>query len=485
MRYAFRALSLSALCLFLMPAFCLPAYAAENKEETVASGRASERASRTATRSARPTGTQAKAKSGRKTAPKPDANAAPQSAVKSAQQPEADHTVSNGRGRGGWVRVDSGSRQAYVGIHGGTAPLSLMCSTDGVLFAFTGQTGNDFMQVLRGGNASRAVVTGQPTQNGTESVLNPQAVPSTAGAPTSGQAPSLASDSRAFAEHHPAQADAKMPVVENSANRAPIAPQDGSVAVSGTPASPTPMPPTGLTSQTDGTGSTPQTAASGITPAPQAAAPGETAPAPAAQAASASGKTSGKSCAPAAADASRAAGSPATADATNAQTASEALPGASSTAQSAQGKTPQAPVVPSEPSVAAQAAGQQEKTALTASGPAVQAGSAASASQTAPASAPSGNVSAPASAPKAQPPANGTVLVFASGDLASNLTGAPEEYRPFGLTPPAVPPTPEIQQTPAAQKKAAPAPTPTKPAQPKKRLQLRSYLRVLSHSGSL
>jgi hypothetical protein len=32
-----------------------------------------------------------------------------------------------------------------------------MHSADGMLIAFTGQTGNDFMQVLKGGNASRAV----------------------------------------------------------------------------------------------------------------------------------------------------------------------------------------------------------------------------------------------------------------------------------------------------------------------------------------
>lgn len=58
--------------------------------------------------------------------------------------------------RSGWIRMESGARQAYVGIHGGTAPLSLMCSSDGVMIAFTGRTGNDFMEVLRGGNASRA-----------------------------------------------------------------------------------------------------------------------------------------------------------------------------------------------------------------------------------------------------------------------------------------------------------------------------------------
>jgi hypothetical protein len=69
--------------------------------------------------------------------------------------------------RSGWMRVESGSRQAYVGIHGGTAPVSLMHSTDGVLLAFTGQTGSDFMQVLKGGNASRTL-TPQPSRNSAE-----------------------------------------------------------------------------------------------------------------------------------------------------------------------------------------------------------------------------------------------------------------------------------------------------------------------------
>jgi hypothetical protein len=50
----------------------------------------------------------------------------------------------------GWVVIESGSRPAYVGIHGGTAPISLLRASNGLLFAFTGQTGNDFLHVLRG-----------------------------------------------------------------------------------------------------------------------------------------------------------------------------------------------------------------------------------------------------------------------------------------------------------------------------------------------
>jgi hypothetical protein len=71
----------------------------------------------------------------------------------------------------GWVKVESGSRPAYVGIHGGTAPLSLMHSADGMLIAFTGQTGNDFMQVLKGGNASRAAREEQRLQPASQTAL--------------------------------------------------------------------------------------------------------------------------------------------------------------------------------------------------------------------------------------------------------------------------------------------------------------------------
>jgi hypothetical protein len=54
-----------------------------------------------------------------------------------------------------WVTIESGSRPAYVGIHGGTAPISLLRASNGLLFAFTGQTGNDFLHILRG-NATQA-----------------------------------------------------------------------------------------------------------------------------------------------------------------------------------------------------------------------------------------------------------------------------------------------------------------------------------------
>ena len=138
MRYAFRAARFFALCLMLAPALSFPAHAREDGGAAHASERTPKSAPQTATK----TSAAAVRHSG-------------------TGQASADHA------RDGWVKVESGSRQAYVGIHGGTAPLSLMRSTDGVLFAFTGQTGNDFTQVLRGGNASRTSLH-HPNQNGTE-----------------------------------------------------------------------------------------------------------------------------------------------------------------------------------------------------------------------------------------------------------------------------------------------------------------------------
>ena len=138
MRHAFRAFGICALCLVLMPFFRTPAHAANGKTG-IASGPVSEQAPAVPAKTAGPS---------RQT---------PKSDPKTGQYPEGED-VAAAQAHNGWIKLESGSRQAYVGIHGGTAPLSLMRSSDGVLFAFTGQTGNDFLHVLKGGNASRHVV---------------------------------------------------------------------------------------------------------------------------------------------------------------------------------------------------------------------------------------------------------------------------------------------------------------------------------------
>jgi len=49
-----------------------------------------------------------------------------------------------------WVHMPAGARAAYVGIHGGTVPVSLLTSRDGThMVALVGQTGNDFLRTLK------------------------------------------------------------------------------------------------------------------------------------------------------------------------------------------------------------------------------------------------------------------------------------------------------------------------------------------------
>lgn len=52
------------------------------------------------------------------------------------------------------MHFEASQRPAYIGIHGGTAPISLLRAPNGLLVAFTGQTGNDFVLTLQN-NASQ------------------------------------------------------------------------------------------------------------------------------------------------------------------------------------------------------------------------------------------------------------------------------------------------------------------------------------------
>lgn len=50
-----------------------------------------------------------------------------------------------------WVFMPAGAKSSYMGIHGGTMPVSLLVSDDGEsLLTFVGRTGNDFLEALRG-----------------------------------------------------------------------------------------------------------------------------------------------------------------------------------------------------------------------------------------------------------------------------------------------------------------------------------------------
>ena len=49
-----------------------------------------------------------------------------------------------------WIYMPAGARATYIGIHGGTVPVSLLTSRDGThMVALVGQTGNDFLRTLK------------------------------------------------------------------------------------------------------------------------------------------------------------------------------------------------------------------------------------------------------------------------------------------------------------------------------------------------
>ena len=72
--------------------------------------------------------------------------------ITTAQTPPsaAPATVSGRALPEGWTAMPAGARSTYLGIHGGTVPVSLLVSRDGMsLVSFVGQTGNDFLELLR------------------------------------------------------------------------------------------------------------------------------------------------------------------------------------------------------------------------------------------------------------------------------------------------------------------------------------------------
>lgn len=59
-------------------------------------------------------------------------------------------TTAQARDNEDWIFMPAGAKPSYMGIHGGTMPVSLLVSDDGAsLLAFVGRTGNDFIEDLR------------------------------------------------------------------------------------------------------------------------------------------------------------------------------------------------------------------------------------------------------------------------------------------------------------------------------------------------
>jgi hypothetical protein len=58
-----------------------------------------------------------------------------------------------------WTHMPAGARATYIGIHGGTVPVSLLTSRDGThMVALVGQTGNDFLRTLKVNPGTRGAV---------------------------------------------------------------------------------------------------------------------------------------------------------------------------------------------------------------------------------------------------------------------------------------------------------------------------------------
>ena len=63
-----------------------------------------------------------------------------------------------------WVYMPAGSRATYIGIHGGTVPVSLLASRDGThMVALVGRTGNDFLRTLKVGPGAGGALSSKPS----------------------------------------------------------------------------------------------------------------------------------------------------------------------------------------------------------------------------------------------------------------------------------------------------------------------------------
>lgn len=76
-----------------------------------------------------------------------------------------------------WVRMPAGGRPTYMGIHGGTMPVSLLVSDDGTsLLTFVGRTGNDFLELLHRTDVQLPSILKKTAQNSTSDRLKTRAI---------------------------------------------------------------------------------------------------------------------------------------------------------------------------------------------------------------------------------------------------------------------------------------------------------------------
>lgn len=73
-----------------------------------------------------------------------------------------------------WIVMPAGGRPAFMGIHGGTMPVSLLVYGDGTsLVTFVGRTGNDFLDVLRRTDLPVPSLLNATSHNGTNETMVP------------------------------------------------------------------------------------------------------------------------------------------------------------------------------------------------------------------------------------------------------------------------------------------------------------------------
>ena len=82
------------------------------------------------------------------------------SSAQTAQLPESGP----GEGDANWIYLEATPQPAYVGIHGGTAPMTLVRTKNGEIVALTGETGSDFTRLILGHNASRNSASGSASR---------------------------------------------------------------------------------------------------------------------------------------------------------------------------------------------------------------------------------------------------------------------------------------------------------------------------------
>lgn len=77
------------------------------------------------------------------------------------------------KARRGWVNLEPGARPAYVGIQGGTAPITLLRTPTGSVLGYTGNTGNDFIQLLQGKEPPKTALPPSDSKEALELPLPP------------------------------------------------------------------------------------------------------------------------------------------------------------------------------------------------------------------------------------------------------------------------------------------------------------------------